>query len=222
MVKFRMGNRPDLETVGTGAVNYYQMWVNQAYKQICSSDYMFDIPKKILLPTLETSSLVSTISNNPDVAVPPGASIIRHVFDLGNNTRLHWIPEAKYVNYTDRTNTASFGKPTEWCRIGSRLYLHPTPGLDICYLNVFYKQIPTDLTGDLTTIIGSEWDEAIVILATYKALQWLGEYEKGIIVKAELVDVLKSVIPPIHEEERDRREWVRPDEAYIMSNQYGE
>ena len=215
-VKFRMGQRNDLEQVGTDVLNYYEMWVNQAYTQICAADFLFGVPKKVIIPQLETSVTETTTASTPYITLPTSASIIRHVFDNTNHYRLRWIPEAKYVNYADRDNTSAYSNPTEWARLENKIYVHPTPNSDVS-ITVFYKQMPTLLTGEATTAIGGEWDEVIVSIATYKAMLWLGEYEKAEIVKGEIVDLLTAIIPPVHQEEKDRREWRRPDEAYILS-----
>jgi hypothetical protein len=219
MVKLRMGQRTDLEEVGDNKLNYYEIWVNQAYRQICAADYMFGIPKKIIIPQLETSASATTTANVAYISRPAGASIIRHVFDETNKYRPRWIPEAYYMNYTDRSTSSAYGNPTEWCNMNNFIYLHPTPK-SVLNLTIYYRYIPDDISGDGTTVIGSEWDEPIVVLATYKAHLWLSEFEKAAIIRNELIDLLTAVIPPVHQEERDRRAWVYPDPAYIQQKEW--
>jgi hypothetical protein len=226
-VKLRMGNRSDLEPYNAttnpsgnkAGVDWYGLWVNQAYKHICSSTNLFGIARKVIIPELETMVTVATVASTATIAIPTAYTIVRYMFDSSNNTRLRWIPESKYVNYTDRSLTSAYAKPNEWCRMGQYIYLHPTP--DAAYnIQVFYKTLPTDLSGDGVTEIGSEWDEPITTLATYKGMMKMRELDQANSIKTELVSMLGDVIPAAHEEERDRQEWIRPDPAHIMMYDY--
>ena len=199
----------------TAGIDYLQIWVNQAYKQVCSADYLFNVPKKVIIPELETVTTQSTTASTAYITEPTGATIVRHVFDDTNNFRLRNIGWAHYMDYTDRTNVGAYGNPTEWTRANGRIYVHPTPRT-VSSLSIFYKKIPNDLTGDQTTEIGQEWDEPIVLIATWKGHQWLGEFDKADKVKVEIQDLLTAIIPPVHQEESDRSEWIRPDPAYII------
>lgn len=219
-VKLRMSNRSDLEpynvTTNPGGnaagINWYQLWVNQAYKHVCGARNLFGVSQKVIIPELETVADVATVSQTATIALPTSYSIIRHVVDVDNNYRLHMIPESQYITYTDRSSF--YGRPTEWCRMGPYIYLHMTP--DAVYnLQVFYRYIPSDLSGDSTTVIGDAWDEAIMTLATYKGMMKMRELDQAQVVKAELIGLLNDIIPAAHEEEKDRAQWMRPDFAHI-------
>ena len=222
MVQFRHGNRKDLlpydaDTNLSGneaGIDYYQTWVNQAYNQVCSADYLFGVAKKVIIPELETTESTVTVASQPYITEPSGASIVRHVFNDTDKRRIYNIPWALYMNYTDRATTGAYGSPTEWTRANGKIYFHPTP-LSAYSITLFYKYIPPALSGDTTTAIGQEWDEPIVLIATWKGHQWLAEYDKAQQVKAEIIDLLTAIIPPVHQEERDRREWLRVDPAYL-------
>lgn len=226
-VKLRMGNRGDLQPYNAttnpagnlAGTDYYQLWVNQAYRHICSATNLFGIARKVIIPELETMTTVATVANTATIGLPTGFTIVRHIFDTTNNTRVRWISEAHYLNYADRAMTSAYSKPNEWCRIGTYIYLHPTPA-DVYNLEVYYKKLPSDLTGEVVTEINASWDEAIITLATYKGMMKMRETDMANAVKAELTGLIADILPPIHEEERDRQEWIRPAPEHLMMYDY--
>ena len=212
-VKLRMGMRDDLEDIGDSDLNYYGVWVNQAYTQICVSERLFGLRTPVYIPQLETSSTDTTTDGTAYISTPTTALIVRGIEDTDDNVILDWIPYRQYMEYTDRADTSAEGSPTEWTRARSRLYLHPTPDSTI-NLTIYYKKTPTSLSGTASTVIGPEWDEAIVLLATYKGHLWLGEYDKAKFIRDELIENVSGVLSTIHQEEKGRNEYFRPDEGY--------
>ncbi len=214
MIKLAMGQDSALESVGTSATNYYSVWVNQAYKQICSQDYIMGIKKKCKFPQLETNTTAATVDGTAYVSVPVGTLVVRHLYDETNGRKLNYIPHSAYVAYTDRADTSAEGEPTEWTRSGDNLYLHKTPGAAYT-IRIYYKKAVTDLSGDTdTTVIGAEWDEPIVLLATYKAQLRMGEFEKAKATEKEVLSVVAGLVGVYDAEEMDRNETRRPDPAY--------
>lgn len=212
-VKLRCGQRTDLEEIGSDDVNYYGIWVNQAYKQICSSERLFGLRYPVYHPQLETSTTTTTTDGTAYVSVPSGALIVRQIDDTDDDVTLDWISWKTYLEYTDRSDTTAEASPREWTRGGSNLYLHPTPDSTI-NLEIWYKKVPTSLSGTSTTSIGSEWDEPIVALATLKAHQYLGEWDKVKLIQDEFISNVSGILMTIHQEEKGRKDNIHPDEGY--------
>ena len=204
-VKLRLGQRTDLENVS--GTNMYGVWVNSAYTKLATSSKLVATRKDMYFPQLETSSTASTVDAQAYVSVPTDALIVRTVFNTTDSAKLDNITWGKYIGYTDRTNTSSETAPTEWVRSGTYLYLHPTP--DKAYsLTIYYKKLVTALTGTGVTVLGAEWDDSIVSLATYIGLLYLGEFDKAKIVQAEFMENATSIANLYAIEETDRSETV--------------
>lgn len=218
-VQFRMGRLAQgttdgITTAGDNNLNMYGIWVNNAYKQICSSEYLMGIPKKVIIPDLEYSTTGTTTAGVAYIDMPTGALLIRKVMDSTNGSKLNWISWRKYIAYTDRANSGSRGTPTQWTRGTGKIYLYPTPDTTITE-EIFYKKIPSDLTGTNTTIIGAEWDEPIVLLAAIKGMISLGDYSNLKPLKDEFIESATGIIYSYYMEGFDRNESFGPDRSYM-------
>jgi hypothetical protein len=213
-VKYRLGMDTSPETVGTNSLNFYGIWVNHAYKQICSSHRLMGINKRFRIPELETSTTASTVDGTAYISTPSDCVVVRTVYDTTNNAKLDQIAWKKYISYTDRTNTTAEGDPTEWTRAGARIYLHPTPDAAMT-MTVYYKKLPSDLTGTATTEIGAEWDEPIILLASYKGFTWTGQFDKAKACREELLETIAGLIQVYGEEELDSDIRLAPTDAYM-------
>lgn len=214
-VKYRLGMDTGPEDVGSDHVNYYGIWTNQAYKQICAAHKMPGLNKVFRIPELETSSSATTTDGTAYVSVPTDCIAIRTVFDETNDRKLTYIPLAEYLAYTDRATTSAEGDPTEWTRAGSKIYLHPTPGTTGDTLTIHYKKRPSDLSGTSTTIIGDEWDEPIVILASQKGFIWQGAFDKAKAARDEFIEIVAGLISAYDPQENDRAAQFGPSQTYI-------
>ena len=213
-LKFRAGNNAALDSAGASSLNYYQIWLNQAYRQLCSQEYVLGLKKRLYVPQLFTSTTASTVDGQAYVSVPTGCLYITEVFDTTNGKKLKHITWKQYIEYTDRTTAASEGDPTEWTRSGGRIYVHPTADAAMT-LTIYYKKLPTDLSGTLTTVIGAEWDDAIIELAAYKMFSWLHEYEKSKVVKESFLEMAAGLADIYHNENKDRDESFGPSTSYL-------
>ena len=218
-VQFRLGRLAQsttdgLTSSGPNNLNMYGIWVNEAYKEICSSEYFMNIPKKMIIPDLEYSTTETTTAGTPYIDVPSSALIIRKVMDSTNGSKLSWISWRKYIAYTDRADSGSRGTPTNWVHGTGKIYLHPTPDATITE-EVFYKKLPGDLTGSETTVIGSEWDLIIVRLAALNGMTALGDYINIKPLKEEIIEKATGIIHSYYMEGFDRNESFRPDPAYM-------
>ena len=213
-LKFRAGNNAALDSAGASSLNYYQIWLNQAYRQLCSQEYVLGLKKRLYFPQLFTSTTAATVDGQAYVSVPTGCLYITEVFDTTNGKKLKHITWKQYIEYTDRTTAASEGDPTEWTRSGGRIYVHPTADAAMT-LTIYYKKLPTDLSGTLTTVIGAEWDDAIIELAAYKMFSWLHEYEKSKVVKESFLEMAAGLADIYHNENKDRDESFGPSTSYL-------
>jgi len=213
MVKLRLGARTDMSEWGTSAYDYFGIWVNKAYIQLCSSDRLFGILRKLRFPELEVSTTKSTANAQAYVSDPTDVIAVHEVYDTTNNVKLDWIPWTKYIGYTDRTDTTKEGDPTEWTRNGGKIYLHPTPDA-VMTMTVFYKKRPAELSGDQQTLIGAEWDDVIMALATYKGYRWLGDADHAKAIREEIMESISGLVTIYDGEEKARNEYFRPDEGY--------
>jgi hypothetical protein len=211
MVKYRCGNNTGPEDVN--GTNFYGVWVNWAYRHLCAGARPFKIPAKIHIPELETSTTSDTTEGTAFILVPVDSLNILKLFNETNNRKLSWITLDSYVRREDREDSSGYAEPLEWTRSGQRIYLYPTPD-DAYTIRIYYRKIPATLSGTNVTVIGKEWDEPIVLLAAYKALVWMNDYDKAKETKGELIDVLTNLAGIHDSEERDREEYWRVDPAY--------
>jgi hypothetical protein len=220
-VKFRMGQRTDLESVNSD--NLYGIWTNLAYRQLTTRNRFWGLKKSFYFPQLETRATKTTTDGTAYVAAPDDVLHIRSVYDNTNTRKLHKISWNTYMNYTDREDTDKEGEPSEWVRQADssgtdQIYLYPTPDTSSENIYVYYRKVPAELTGTSTTVIGSEWDDAIIELATYKGYLWLQEYDKAKVCKEEFLEIVSSVIGIYDQEDEDRKDHAHMDEGY---NQFG-
>jgi hypothetical protein len=213
-LKYRCGNDTGPDSAGASSLNYYGIWTNQAYRQLCSQDYILGLKKRLYFPQLMTSSTADTVDGDAYVTTPSGALYITEVFDTTNGKKLKHITWKQYIEYTDRTSTSSEGDPSEWTRSGSRIYLHPTPDAAMT-MTMYYKKLPDSLSGTLTTVIGAEWDDVIIELAAYKAFTWLHEYDKSKVVKESFLEMAAGLADIYWNENKDRDEAFGPSSAYM-------
>jgi len=215
MVKFRAGNSSAFESAGDSSLNYYNIWVNSAYRQLCTQKNVLGLKKMLYFPQLFTSTTRTTVDGTAYVSVPADCLYITEVFDTTNGRKLDWIPWKKYIEYTDRTTAASEGDPTKWNRRSGDVYLHPTPGTTGDTITIHYKKLVADLSGTGVSAIGAEWDDVIVELATYKCFMWLHDYDKVKIVRETFLEMAAGVADIYHAEEADGEFSAGPSPSYM-------
>lgn len=211
-LKLRMGNALEWES----PVNYYGIWVNAAYKRLCASDRIFPIQKVFIFPELEIDTSETTEVGTGYVATPADCQVIRRVYHTTDNVKLDWMSFGQYVEYTDKATTANRAVPTKWHRRGANILLYPTPDNSSDSLRIFYKKRPAALSdnGDVT-VLAAEWDEPILELAHHIARSWLNEWDLADKSKKALTEMEADIISAIAAEEKDRKEYWRPDPAYM-------
>ena len=213
-LKYRCGNDKGPDSAGASLLDYYGIWINKSYRQLCTQDRVLGLNKKLYFPQLMVSTTKTTTDGTAYVDAPSDCLYITEVFDTTNGRKLDRVFSWKeYISYTDRTS--SDGDPTEWIRRGSSIYLHPTPGTTGDTLTIYYKKLPTDLSGSLTTDIGAEWDDVIIELAAYKAFTWLHEYDKSKVCKESFLEMAVGLADIYGKEEGDSVVSFGPSDSYI-------
>ena len=212
------GERTDLASVG--GVNLYEKWVNLSYIRLATRNRFWGIKKDFYFPELEvTSSALSTTAGTASVTTPADALIVREVWDSTSDVRLDNIPHSKYIAYTGRAVTASRGKPTEWVRQGTEIFLHPTPdGTYVIY--AYYRKIPAVLTSSTKTVLSVAWDEVILQMAYIIGKEWLGEYDKAEAMKKDLAESFAGIIGIYDLEEMARRHVAKPESMSLLDTGY--
>jgi len=209
-LKFRCSNRTDLENLG--GYNLYETAVNAAYLALTTKKQIYQVKLNLRFPELETTDATTgtaTVDGIATIATATTAVQIIDVYDSTNSVSLDWIPLKRYLDYTDRYDTSAEGKPGEWTRSGGYIYLHPTPD-DAYTMYQYYRKRPTLLSGTNATVIGAEWDEPILELATHKIHMWNHEYEKAKFIKEEFIDMVVGIMGMYEAEETSRKEHFRP------------
>lgn len=207
-LKFELGQRDDLD-------DYYDDWINAAYKTLTTSQKLFKMKKKLYFPQLETSGSVNTVDGTAYIAVPATCLIIRDIWNSTEDQILRQIGAREYREKLGRADTDAEGAPTLWNRQGSNIYLYPTPD-DVYALTVYFKRRVTTLssTSDVT-LLGEEWDNMIVKLAVLQSLARLKEYgylEAEQSLWAEEADALSGIY---YEEEKARNVVWHVDPTYL-------
>jgi Ca2+-binding RTX toxin-like protein len=216
LLKIRAGNSGAWETAGDDSdINLYGVFINSAYRQLCTQDNILGLKKRLYFPQLFTSTTSTTVDGTAYISDPSDVLYVTEVFDTTNSRKLDNISWKKYISYTDRTDTSSEGDPTEWVRRAGYIYLHKTPGTTGDTITVHYKKLVPDLSGSQTTLIGAEWDDVIIELAAYKLFLWTHDYDKVKFCKDSFLEQAMGLADVYNTEEVDRDSSMGPSIAYI-------
>jgi len=208
--KLQFGNNTGWET----PTDYYAIWVNTAYKRLATQDRFWGLKRNFYFPQLETSTTANTIDGTAYVSVPADCLVVRQLYDTTNDYLLINIPHSQYVSYADRADTTAEGKPKEWVRQGTYLYLWPTPD-SVYTIRIYYRKVPASLTlGADVTLLGTEWDEPIVTLAAYTGKMWTMDYEKAKYLRDAFVEQASGIMTIYGDEEKARETYIHPSEVY--------
>lgn len=217
ILKLRLGQRTQLDSIG--GVDYHGILINQAYQQLTSSHRLPILEKSFYFPQMHvvTDPVLATVDGQPYINSPSDMLRARYIYDKTNSHKLSWVPMSWYVAQTDRSDTTAEAPPEKWSRDGNRIYLYPTPGA-IYSIEVWYRRVAASLDGAQTTLVGAEWDPAILALASYKGHIWLGEYDRAKPDKEEYIDIVTGLINVYAREESDRDEHFEVDSQYFRFN----
>ncbi len=127
----------------------------------------------------------------------------------------------EYVANTGRETEANRSKPQKWIRDGAYIYLWPTP--DAVYtMYVYYRKRPSPLSsGTETTVIGAEWDQPILWLATVDSLVRFNDFENLDKWKNEFLGMIRDRIGIYDKEQRDSADYFKVDFVHKEMSKYG-
>lgn len=212
-LKMRAGRSTAWSSVGDDALDYYGIWINKAYMQLCSAERFPGLKRSLYFPQLYTSTSLSTTDGTAYISTPSRCLYVEDIFNETSNGTLDNISWREYLEHTDRDTAASESRPSEWTRKGELIYLHPTP--DAVYsLYVYYKKLPNALSGTSSTTIGAEWDDAVLALAAQKMFMWIGEPDKAKMAGEEFLQIVNGLSGVYANEEEDREAYSALDPAY--------
>jgi len=206
---FNLGNRDDLDTEAGD-------WINRAYRTLYSMKKFGG--RDVYFPELETSAAANTVNGVVSVATPTDCLFIHYVHDTTSDVKLTGMSLGDYVKKTGRAVTASRAAPKKWVRHAALVYLHPTPD-DAYALRIWYRKRPIELTAVATTVIGEEWDEPILLLATYQSMMRMNEFDKAKAFKEEWQSCMNDLVGIYDAEDMDKKSVRRPSYAWI-NNRY--
>jgi len=198
-LKFELGQRTDLES----PTNFYKIWINAAYISLTTRDKLFGMNKSFWFPQLETSGAATTTAGVAYVLTPDDALIIRRIWNTTDDAYLKPITKDEYYKRLSKVTTASRGTPTEYVRLGTNIYLSPTPDDSTTSLVIYYRMVPAVLGASMdVTVLGAEWDEPILKLAVIQTHQRLKEYDLAELEKKAWVEDVLGLMGIYAQEER--------------------
>lgn len=110
------------------------------------------------------------------------------VEDIDNQTQLN--PGAKDNTYL--TNLGQTGNPTEWYRIGRRLYFNTCPDEDF-NLRVWYYRMPQSVSANASVPeLPSNFHFAIVLWTTYWGYMWMQEPTEAYAAQRRFQDFMRT------------------------------
>ena len=206
---FNLGQREDIST-------YVDDWINEAYLDFCTKSRFWNlrVPKNFLFYELQATDDTDTVDGTAYISTPSDCVSVYAVWDSTSDKKLRRINMRQYIKKTGRADTDSEGEPSRYVRNGAYIYIYPTPD-DAYTLRTYYRKRPAVLTGSNTTVIGAEWDESILNLATIKGMLKLRMYEDFKMWKAEWIESVGAKMGIYEDEQEDTGDILRPDIAYL-------
>lgn len=160
-VKARLGNRSDIES-------RLAIWINDAYFELLLSPRFsfFELDKK---------GTFETMDGTREYDVHTDAWFILSLRDLTNKRR---IRRASYRQFDDLDETSK-GLPIRYAPYGRKIEFDPTPD-NVYTITSRYRVRPAELVADSSHLLGREWDEVLVALASAKGYEALEQQQKAV------------------------------------------
>jgi hypothetical protein len=207
---FRFASRDDLES----PTDWAGRFINDAYLTLCTKNHFWTLKRRFDFPELETSTTANTVDGTAYITTPTDAFIIRHLHNDTDDVAMRPMGVLDYQNKPDRADTTAEDAPTSWVRMGTKLYLYPTP--DAVYtIGIHYRKRPALLTAATdVTVLSPEWDEAIVSLAEVQTHMRFHDYDKAEKSKGEWLDYVAGILGAVNISQEDSRNYLQPDPSY--------
>lgn len=184
-VKARIGNRSGIDSRIT-------QWVNDSYFELM-------LLPRFVFHELEKTSTIVTVVNTASYSLPTDLWFILNVTDTTNGRE---IRKGSWRSFDRRPATS--GQVARYDRFGSGIQLDPPPNA-IITMTVRYRFRPTELTAGGSHLLGREWDEVIIVLATVKAFEAL-EQQQQAAVQRQLLEGLMGIRLSVRELEDTEQE----------------
>lgn len=188
-VTARLGNRSDI-------ASRVPRWLNYAYFELLVNPQFdfFELDKA-------NNSLATTSGvNSLDLSSITDLWALLSITDTTNNRKL----TRSHVRVFDKIVPTS-GQPTRYARFGSTVEFDPVP--DGAYnLRVRYRIRPNELgSGTTFNNLGTEWEEPIIVIATYKGWIALKQYEDAAATKQVMDACLatRQDVPMLEDEDSE-------------------
>lgn len=190
-VKFRLGNRTDVDTILTDAVKF-------SYDELTTA---------IRIPETQESASSFVVEGQSTYAVPTD---LYSIVSLRNNTdkeRLYPLSIRQY----DRIQDSSNGKPTHYIWWRNEIILRPVPDSTIRVLLLRYiKRLASLSTSASVSALPREWDEVIIQGAYFRMLRWLGMKQEAQVEEAAFGGMVARRLDRIAETTSDREDTAKP------------
>ncbi len=204
-----LGQRTDISS-------YTGRFINSSYLDFTTRKKFWKVafPQAYMFPELNvTDATQATVASRAYISVPTDCLHIYTVHDTTNDNKLSGYSLRQYVEETGRAS--STGKPDFWFRMGSYIYLYPTP-TGAYSMTIFYRKKPALLVNPTdVTVIGSEWDEPILSLAVCQTFLKLKYYDDFKFHKDEWIDMMAGKIGIYDEERKDKNDIMEPSVDYL-------
>lgn len=154
-------------------------WINFAY---------LDLAGSVDFEVLEEDETVATVASTQTIDAPDNAMVVKLIRDTTNDNLLGWVPKGELF----RRSASVEGRPTNWTRHGSLIYLHPIPD-DAFDLFVVFKTSPTLFASEAdVSVLPDIWDPAIFLLSVHHGLQALGDEQRSAAWFSRAVSYIQS------------------------------
>ncbi len=211
-LQMRLGERADLAS----PTDHLGRYINMAYRRLTTSDKMWETKRFFYFPELEVDTSTLTTDGLQYIYTPSDCLVIREIYDTTDDVQLDWMSWPGYIGKTDRFDTTAESEPAFWHRRGNKIYLYPTPDASTTSLTLYYKKRVTNLDGSTynTTLVGTEWDDVILEMATHIAWSELNMPDRAEYAKKNTKEMIAELIGVYDSEEKARRETLQPDPAW--------
>lgn len=170
-INARLGNRTDLSSRSL-------LFLNDAY-------YELTMAPRFSFYELDLAASTTTIADTSSYSLPDDFWFVLDLTDATNSRKLH---RGHWQEFDRSTSTS--GQPTRYARFGATFQLDPIP--DAVYtLTLRYRKRPAELVAGNATLLGREWDEPLIVLATIKGFEALQNREKAATQRALLEPLLQ-------------------------------
>ena len=176
----RLGNRTDIGARIGRWINYslFELLLNPRY-----SYYELD-QGPVLFSTIANASTY----NISDIVSPAALVTFWFILDLRDNTNSRRIRRVHYTEIDRVTQTT--GQPVRYFRYGLAITFDPIP--DAVYtIQMRYRQRPGDFISGSNLLLGTEWEEPVVALATIRGFEALDMRQKA----QEQRQLLEAIMP---------------------------